>query len=249
PLTAVKMVNKLLGQGVEVTRATKPFTTSAGLVYPEGSFVVSMAQPKMGLIRYLLGRTFYPDNEWTRDRDGSPTRPYDMATDTLFEFMGVRVDTLDEIAEIHDAALEKVAAPLAPAGKVTRSPNGYSIDGRLNDSFRAVNLLFDKNIAVRRVDKPSAGLRAGDFLIAAGAEPTLETVARQTGVDFSPLRAAVATGVHDTKRLRIAMYQRYGGGNIDEGWSRLTLEQFNFPYTSIFDPEIKKGGLNQIGRA
>ena len=43
PLTATKMVNKLLGQGVEVTRATKSFTTSAGLIYPEGSFVVSMA--------------------------------------------------------------------------------------------------------------------------------------------------------------------------------------------------------------
>ena len=55
-----------------------------------------MAQPKMGLIRYLLGRTFYPDNEWTRDRDGSPIRPYDMATDTMFEFMGVRVDPVDE---------------------------------------------------------------------------------------------------------------------------------------------------------
>ena len=24
----------------------------------------------------------------------------------------------------------------------------------------------------------------------------------------------------------IAMYQRYGGGNMDEGWTRLTLEQF-----------------------
>jgi hypothetical protein len=39
------------------------------------------------------------------------------------------------------------------------------------------------------------------------------------------------------------MYQRYGGGNIDEGWTRLVLEQFNFPYASIFDPEIKAGNL------
>ena len=30
------------------------------MMYPAGSFVISMAQPKMGLIRYLLGRTFYP---------------------------------------------------------------------------------------------------------------------------------------------------------------------------------------------
>jgi Zinc carboxypeptidase len=240
PLTSIKMVNKLLVQGIEIHRAAKAFTTGSGMMYPAGSFVISMAQPKMGLIRYLLGRTFYPDNEWTRNRDGSPVRPYDMATDTMFEYMGVRVDPVDELGEV---ALDKVAGPIEPAGKVTRGPNGYSMDGRLNDSFRAMNLLFDKSIAVRRVDKPAAGLRAGDFVVAAGPEAVLETVARQTGVDFTPLRGAVSTGAHDMKRQRVAMYQRFGGGNIDEGWTRLVLEQFNFPYTSIFDPEIKAGNL------
>lgn len=243
PLTAAKMVNKLLGQGIEVQRAGAAFTTSAGQSYPAGSFVVSMAQPKMGLIRYLLGRTFYPDNQWTRDRDGSPIRPYDMATDTMFEFMGVRVDPLDDASELRAIPLAKINAPLTPAGKVTRGPNGYSIDGRLNDAFRAVNLLFDKNVPVRRVDRASAGLRPGDFIVGAGSDAVLEAVSRQTGVDFKPVSGPPAAA-HDARRLRIAMYQRYGGGNIDEGWTRLTLEQFGFPYTSIFDPEIKKAGLN-----
>ncbi len=40
------------------------------------------------------------------------------------------------------------------------------------------------------------------------------------------------------------MYQRYWGGNMDEGWTRLLLEQFGFPYTTLMDAEIKKGGLN-----
>ena len=61
-----------------------------GRVYGPGSFVVSMAQPKVGLVRWMLGRTFYPDNSYTRDREGNPIRPYDMATDTFSEFMGVR---------------------------------------------------------------------------------------------------------------------------------------------------------------
>jgi hypothetical protein len=39
------------------------------------------------------------------------------------------------------------------------------------------------------------------------------------------------------------MYQRYWGGNMDEGWTRFLLEQFAFPYTSLFDAEIKKGNL------
>jgi hypothetical protein len=39
------------------------------------------------------------------------------------------------------------------------------------------------------------------------------------------------------------MYQRYYGGNMDEGWTRLVLEKFSFPYTSLMDAEIKKGNL------
>ena len=95
------------------------------------------------------------------------------------------------------------------------------------------------------MDQAAAGLRPGDFLVAAGSRGgRSRTWRKQTGVDFTPLRAAVSTGVHDLKRQRVAMYQRYGGGNIDEGWTRFVLEQFNFPYTSIFDPEIKAGNLN-----
>jgi hypothetical protein len=240
PLTSVKFINKLLVQGIEIQRATKSFSTAEGMTYPAGSFVVSMAQPKMGLIRYLMGRTFFPDNYWTRDKDGSPIRPYDMATDTMFEYMGVRVDPVDEPVE---GSLEIVKQPVEVAGQLTKSANGYVLDGRLNDSFRAANMLFDKNVSVRRVDKAAKGLRPGDFLVPSGDEAELQAIARETGVDFKPLSAAVTDGVHDTGRLRIAMYQRYGGGNIDEGWSRFVLEEFKFPYKSIFDPEIRAGNL------
>jgi hypothetical protein len=40
------------------------------------------------------------------------------------------------------------------------------------------------------------------------------------------------------------MYQRYFGGNMDEGWTRLLLERFEFPYASLFDAEITAGNLN-----
>ncbi|MCZ6704704.1 MAG: M14 family metallopeptidase, partial [Bacteroidetes bacterium] len=93
PLTMAKMINKLLGQGIEIHQSSAAFTHE-GKVYGEGSFVVSMAQPKMGLIRWLLGRTFYPDNTYTRAGDGRPIRPYDMSTDNMSEFMGVRVDAV-----------------------------------------------------------------------------------------------------------------------------------------------------------
>jgi hypothetical protein len=241
PLTAAKMVNNLLAQGVEVHRARAPFTLSSGMSYPAGTFVVSLAQPKMGLIRYLLGRTFYPDNEWTRARDGTPMRPYDLATDTMFEFMGVRVDPSDEPVR---ADLEKVTAELTPEGRVPAGAALYALDGRLNDSFRAVNLLLDRGIAVRRFHRPWKDRRPGDFMVAAPAESLIE-IARRTGVDFIPLSADPGEQARPLQRLRIGMYQRYWGGNMDEGWTRLLLEQFGFPYKSVMDAEIKKGGLRQ----
>ena len=79
----------------------KPFTIADGMTYPAGSFVISLAQPKMGLIRYLLGRTFYPGQRMDQQsRRLRPSRPYDMATDTMFEYMGVRVDPVDELGEV-----------------------------------------------------------------------------------------------------------------------------------------------------
>ncbi|MBE0659349.1 MAG: peptidase M14 family protein [Bryobacteraceae bacterium] len=239
PLTAVKMINKLLLQGIEVQEAPRGFTTQGGIIYPPGSWVVPLAQPKMGLIRYLLGRTFYPDNEWTRARDGFPMRPYDMATDTMFEFMGVRVDPLDEPTP---SGLRKLDAPVAAAGSVSSGASAYSLDGRLNDAFHAVNLLLDKGIAVRRAESAAGALQPGDFVVAAGRADDLAAIARATGVDFRPHQGG--TQAREVKRLRIGMYQRYLGGNMDEGWTRFLLEQFAFPYKSVMDAELKKGNLN-----
>jgi hypothetical protein len=239
PLTAVKMVNKLLDQGVEIHQASSQFTHD-GIVHPSGSYVVSMAQPKMGLIRYLLGRTFYPDNSYTRDKDGNPIRPYDMATDTMFEFMGVRVDPVNEMVK---GGLVKLSGHVQMAGKVGSGSFGHVLDGRLNDSFKAVNLLLGKGVTVRRAGTDTPTLRPGDFIVTGGEGAILTEVARQTGVDFVPLSADVRQGTREVKRMRIGMYHRYNGGNMDEGWTRLVLEQFAFPYTSLKDAEIRKGGL------
>jgi Zinc carboxypeptidase len=237
PLTATLMINKLLVQGVEITQAKQALTTANGMDYAAGSYVISMAQPKMGLIKNLLGRTFYPDNDWTRNKDGSPSRPYDMSTDTMDEFMGVRVDPIDETIS---GDLQKLTGAVKTVGKVGAGST-LLIDGRLNDSFRVVNLLIDKGVKVRRVDKTGNGVRAGDFVVA--PSPALAAIAQETGVDFKAIAQAPASA-HDVKKLRVGLYQRYSGGNIDEGWTRWLIEDFKFPYSTVMDAEIKKGDLN-----
>lgn len=243
PLTLNKLVNTLLEHGIEVMRSAKGYAAADGMTYPAGSFYVSLAQPKMGLIRYLLGETHYVDNEHTRRPDGTPIRPYDMGQDVLAEYMGIRVDPLDEAVT---GDFVKVTTPIVPAGAVAaQAPLGYAIDGRLNDSFRAVNLLWDKGVAVRRLRTPSGDLRTGDWLVPASAAAVLTDVSKQTGVDFTALKAAVSDGAYDAKRMRIGMYRRYRGGNMDEGWTRWLFEQWGFPFAEVYDAEILKGNLNE----
>jgi hypothetical protein len=240
-LTAIKMINTLLLSGIEIKVAQSPFTVD-GVTYPDGSFLISLAQPKMGLIRNLLGQTFYFDNDWTRADDGSPLRPYDLATHTMNEFMGVRVDPVDEAVE---GNFNIIKNKFNMTGKVESETKMYVLDGRINNSYWAVNLLLDKSVRIMRADKKTSQFNPGDFIVTEGSETLLHDVAELTGVDFKSCSGELTQGIHELKQLRIGLYQRYYGGNMDEGWTRLVFENFGFPFNRVKDAEIMKGNLNK----
>ncbi len=239
-VTMQHMINKLLGQGIEVREAGSDFTHE-GRAYSAGTYVVSRAQPKRGVVRWLLGQTFYPDNSYTRRPGGDPIRPYDMSGDVMAEFMGVRVDAVRTPVT---APLTVLAELVDPQGRVLAGTAGYRIDGRQNASFHAVNQLWNEGVGVRRVEQATGEARPGDFLVAASAPAaTLSAVAEATGVDFIALDVDATSMSRPVSRLRVGMYQRYYGGNMDEGWTRWLLEDFEFPYTSIFDADLTSGDL------
>lgn len=239
PLTLQEMINKLLGQGITVQQATEAFVHE-GRAYDEGSFVVSMAQPKRGVIRWLLGQTYYPQNSYTRRPDGSPIRPYDMSGDVLAEFMGV---TVHPAGEVPDAAMTVVDEILAPEGSVALGSEGYHIPGNLNDAFRAVNMLWDEGVTVHRFVKDHGPHDAGDFWVPEAPEALVNRIARETGVPFNAINVDAGDDfAPQAQRLRVGMYQPYGG-NMDEGWTRLLLEQFDFPYTTLDADAIADGDL------
>lgn len=242
PLTAVKMINTLLESGVEIKQAETDFTVD-GRIYPTGSYLISLAQPKMGLIRNLLGQTFYPDNEWTRADDGTPLRPYDLSTHTMNEFMGVQADP---VGTIDEGSFQILEGQIERTGVLADGTDRYVLDGRLNDSFKAVNLLLEKAPGTkifRSHDAP--GLNPGDFIVSGAGEDICRDVAEKTGVDFKAFDGNSDNGIHEAKQMRVGMYKRYWGGNMDEGWTRLMLENFAFSYTSLRDEEIRKGQLNK----
>ncbi|HSF15767.1 MAG TPA: M14 metallopeptidase family protein [Vicinamibacteria bacterium] len=238
PLTAIKMINTLLMSDIEIQKSTTSFEVE-GMQYGAGSYVIPLAQPKMGLIRNLVGRTLYPDNAWTRSRDGEPLRPYDTATHTMSEFMGVRVDPVSVAVE---GGLEVIEGEVPTSGSVA-SGSRLRLDGRMNLSYKAVNLLLDENAGVQRVTSSGGGMRAGDFIVTDAPSDLLARIASETGVRFESAGQEPRAAMHDVKRMRVAMYQRYRGGSMDEGWTRFLLERFAFPYSTLHDEDVKRGSL------
>lgn len=240
-LTSVKMINTLLRSGIEIQKANTDFVVE-GMNYQKGSYIISLAQPKMGLIRNLLTETHYAVNEFTMKEDGSPIRPYDLATHTMFEFMGVDVDPVAVKVEGNFSILKDQDIKI---GKVEEGEKGYILDGRLNNSFKAVNLLVDKGIKVQRLDETTENYHAGDFIIQKATKEVITDVANTSGVDFSALNKLPSDKIHNVSRGKIGLFQRYDGGNMDEGWTRLCFENFAFPYNSLMSQEVKEGNLNK----
>lgn len=245
PLTAEKMIQKLLVQGIEIHVAKKEFAIDF-VTYPAGTYVIFLGQPKMGVIKNLLGRTFFPEDAWTQMDDGTPIPSIDMDTDTMAEFMGVRVDP---IPSKFKGDFEVITEYNKPMGQLLgKSQVGYVFDGRLNDSFKAVNKLLGKGIKIQRVDEELevGGIifPPGAYVAPAGSEETLQEVAQEIGIDFHAVEKLEAKS-HEVEQLRVGIYQRYWGGNADEGWTRWILEQFEFPYKTLMDEEIKKGDLKK----
>lgn len=239
PLTANKMINALLLQGVDIYRAPAEFVHE-GKVYPVGTYVLPMNQPKQGLLRWMLGETHFPDDTYARDKNGNPIRPYDMSTDTMTEFMGVESTPVGAAVT---ASLTKLSAPVNPPGTVASGASTYVLDGDLNDSFRAANLLLKSGATVKRAKTATGGAKAGDFIVSGVSAGTAGQVATTTGVSFAAASGVSDAATYTVKAPRVGMLKRYRGGNIDEGWTRFLLETFDFNQTALMDAEIKAGNL------
>jgi hypothetical protein len=230
--------------GVEVHRAAERFTAASHVVEP-GDLIVRLDQPSRALIKTMIEPMVYPDNEWTRQRDGSPLPPYDMASFTLADHMGVESFPLSEKLT---AKIEKLSAPPKLTGKITGSGSaGWLLTPTWNHSFRAVNRMLKDGGAVYRLPNPPQPWAPGTFWIPAGGPSTtaaVQALANEFGLPFTAVPAAPNGAMSQLKPLRVALYRRYAGGNMDEGWTRFLFDQWEFPYTRVDADEIKKGGLN-----
>lgn len=241
-LTSLKLLRTLQMADVGVQRSRGQFETE-GVIYPAGTYVVFASQISRPYILRLLKQTFYHDGPWSRRADGSPLPPYDLATNTFGDFWGVKIT---EVSKPLSGDFEQCQEIPLPRGEVQDSQQGHILDERLNESFAVVNELLKQGRTVQRVLKPHGEFPVGSFYIPQdqGLLTQLEHLAERHHVTF------FAAGSRDievkqVKQLRIGLYQRYWGGNMEEGWLRWLFEQqYGFDYKTLLDAEIKEGKLS-----
>ena len=231
---AAKLKNLLIDGAVEVHRASEPFT-AGGQAWPAGTDLILMSQPFRAYAKTLLERQDYPVR---RLAPGSaPERPYDVAGWTLPEQMGVDVSAIDKPFAL--PAMTRLDRAVVDAARLEGDarPGHYLIDARGNGGSIAVNRLL------------SAGLNPfwgadGSVIVAHSktAHDAVGRIAAQLGLRVTGVKGRPPAGLAAIPRARVALYKPWVE-NIDEGWTRWLLEQYEFPFTSVSNDEVRRGSL------
>ena len=243
---ASQMMTVLRMGGVEVHRANAPFQAD-GCLYPEGTCIVYMAQPYGSFAKTLLEKQKYPE---IRETPNGPLRtPYDAVAHTLPLLMGVKSVEVEKPFEVKAIKLEKIEKP---KGKVDIQEEafGYLWGHASNQDMVALNRLVKKGYKVFWAAEPfgSGGetYPAGTMIVQGsdGLVGDLESLADSLCVCFKGVKERPKIQVYDLKPVRIGLYKSWTA-SIDEGWTRWVLEQYEFPYTSIFDKDVRAGDLRR----
>jgi hypothetical protein len=242
---ANKLRQLLLDGAVEIQRSLEPFRV-AETVYPAGTDLVLMAQPYRAYAKTLLERQDYPVRRLAPQAE--PERPYDVAGWTLPMQMGVAVDRVEQTFEPPPSTrlTQATITPAAVWGE--RKPSHYVIDGRGNGASIALNRLHAAGLTVSWTTQPvelqGYTYGAGALVVAEAttARPVVERIARELGLRVTAARGAPPASAVQLARVRVGLYKSWVE-NIDEGWTRWLLEQYEFPYESLSDQDIRRGGL------
>ncbi|MBA7680028.1 hypothetical protein ES703_88335 [subsurface metagenome] len=251
--TAAEMLSILHATGVEVHQAKEEFLAD-GVSYPAGTYILYCSQPYRSHLNDMMERQVYPDR--FSYPGGPPEAPYDMAGWTLPLQMGVRSVSVHQPFESRAQKLDTVTMP---QGKVIGSPeevSGYVVQAGANDNYRLINRLFKAGIAFQLIssqtrwkditgmEMPCGSLFIPDANNVAEAAPKLLEGISTALIGVQQKYSEVKAACRSISPPRIGLYQPWTA-SIDEGWTRLVLDNFEFAYTSLHNAEIRAGNLRK----
>ena len=257
PPVAARMLDNLVFSGIDIYKSAKPFV-SDGVSYPAGTWVIPMDQAFARYVKVLFEDQPYPDlikypDLWQgivrpQDLHDAYLPPYDMAGWTLPFQMGVKVSASDTPLDVDLEPLRKVEVSGGVAGR--SAGYAYLISSKTNNSFIAVNRILKSGGQVLRA-KESFTVEGKSYppgtVIARSnsvSRSSMETLAKDLSLAIETTGSRVPVDTYRLKTPRIALYKSWVA-NMDEGWTRWLFEQYEFPFTNIYDTEMRAGNLRE----
>ncbi|HYX80856.1 MAG TPA: M14 metallopeptidase family protein, partial [Gemmatimonadales bacterium] len=234
---AAHLADRLHMAGVEVLRANAAFDAD-GTRYAAGTFIIPMNQVFARYAKDMLEKQTYP--EVRRSPTSAPEPPYDVTAWSLGMLLGVKSVF---VKSPHPSGLSVTPVTDLPkiAGDVKGTGPRFGFDVKGPDTASAINVLL-KQGAKLVFDAPSHVTATGV------SRRQLEEVAADYGLsvttsDGTPRNASAPPIPFHAPR--IGMYQPWGGGSMDEGWTRWVLEQYGFGSTPLHNTDVRAGKLRE----
>ncbi len=241
------LIDRMMLGGIDVFKADAAFEIEEKQ-YPAGTFVVPMGQVFSRYAKDLLESQTYP--EVKRTPESAPEPPYDVTAWSLGMKLGVDVQFV-RVPLPDNLKLTRVEEKPIVSGRISGTGSRFAFEYAGADTAIAINRLLKAGARVAfEAPAPVAGgadVPHARVVTANITRDVMEQVARETGISVigedEPAPRPDAPTPLAIRAPRVAMYSPWTGGNIDEGWTRWVLEQYDFRVTTLHNQDIREGRL------
>lgn len=234
PARVAAMVKLLMGQHIEVSRATSGISVKEGS-FPAGTYVVRLDQPYRNYAVDLLTPQYYPKDS---------NEPYDDVSWELpahYKLQAVAsADPLVKSVELQPVReIPQVSGHVEGDGPVFLLKDTGQ-EGLLAARYRLAKFTID--IAERGFKSGGSDFPAGSWILPPqeGLADAVHGVAKELGLDFASVAAAPEIPRHKEQAARIGVWVPWADTD-SIGWVRYSLDQRKVPYTYLRDEDIRTG--------
>jgi hypothetical protein len=262
PANQAELLRTLQAQGVEIHRATAPFTVltksapkeqakaspppasspspTSGKseptqrTFPAGSYIVRMDQPYSRIADALLDYQYWAPND-------PQTEVYDDTAWTMGELANLEVVRITDTKAL-DTPADRVTGEVRSNGSVVGAGSIYLVNHNADNvlvtlRFKLKDATFDA--AEEPFEAAGQKFNRGSFIVRKASADELQKAAAELGIRVYAVADAPAVKTHSLKPARIALMHTWAGTQ-DEGWWRIAFDQMQVPYYYISTQDVAR---------
>jgi len=261
PGNQAELLRTLQAQGVELSKATAPFTVSLrkkassgaparsssspsasptpapkteDRTFPAGSYIVRMDQPYSRIADALLDYQYWAPND-------PQTDIYDDTAWTMGELGNVEVVRVVD-AKVLTAPMDRVTGEVRSPGGIANAGAVYVINHNADNALVTLRYRLkdvEMEAAEERFEAAGRKFNRGSFIVRKANVEDLRRVANELGIQVYAVADAPSVKTHPLRAPRIAMMHTWLSTQ-DEGWYRIGLDQLQVPFAYISTQDVSR---------